>query len=80
MASRDVARWLRMALLSERREQCPCAAPVMAVHDEIEIGCDAEQAEAAAAWLKQAMVDAMRPQVQPVPVEVDVKVGQTWGG
>ena len=71
---------LALALLWERRGDWPGVVPVMAVHDEIVIECEAEQAEAAAAWLKQAMVDAMTPLVKPVPVEVEVKVGLTWGG
>lgn len=71
---------LALALLWERRDQCPGAVPVMAVHDEIVIECDADHADAAAAWLKQAMIDAMTPLVRPVPVEVEVKVEETWGG
>ena len=31
------------------------------------------------AWLKRAMLDAMAPLIDPVPVEVEVKVGPTWG-
>jgi DNA polymerase-1 len=71
---------LAMALLWERREQCPGAVPVLAVHDEIVVEADAAQADAAAAWLKAAMVDAMAPLLAPVPCEVEVKVGPTWGG
>jgi DNA polymerase-1 len=71
---------LALALLWERRDQCAGAFPVMAVHDEIVVECNSEQADAAAAWLKQAMIDAMTPLVTPVPVEVEVKIGQTWGG
>jgi DNA polymerase-1 len=71
---------LALALLWERRDQCPSAVPVMAVHDEIVLECDADRADAAAAWLKQAMIDAMTPLVRPVPVEVEAKVGSTWGG
>jgi DNA polymerase I len=44
------------------------------------IECDDTQAEAASAWLKAAMVDAMAPLIDPVPVEVEVKVAPTWGG
>jgi DNA polymerase-1 len=71
---------LALALLWERRDQCPGAFPVLAVHDEIVVEADAGQAGAAAAWLKQAMLDGMAPLIDPVPVEVEVAVGTTWAG
>ena len=71
---------LALALLWQRRHEAPRAFPVLAVHDEIVVECDADQADAVAAWLKKAMVDAMAPLIAPVPVEVEVKVGTTWGG
>ena len=69
-----------LALLWERRHQAPGAFPVLAVHDEIVVEADAGRADAVAAWLKAAMVDAMAPLVEPVPVAVEVKVARTWGG
>jgi DNA polymerase-1 len=71
---------LALALLWERRELCPGAFPVLFCHDEIVVEADAAQADAAAAWLKAAMDDAMAPLVAPVPVSVDWTVGHTWGG
>jgi DNA polymerase-1 len=71
---------LALALLWERRGDCPGAVPVLVVHDEIVVECEVGQAEAAGAWLKQAMLDAMAPLIDPVPVEVDVKAAPTWGG
>jgi DNA polymerase-1 len=71
---------LAMALLWERREQCPGAFPVLFVHDEIVVEADADKAEAAADWLKGAMIDGMREILAPVPCEVEAKVSQTWGG
>ena len=71
---------LAMALLWERREQCPDAFPVLFVHDEIVVEADAEKAETAAAWLKQAMVDGMKDVLAPVPCEVEVNIVSTWGG
>ena len=50
---------LALALLWERRDQCPGAFPVLAVHDEIVIEADADQFEAAATWLKTAMLESM---------------------
>jgi len=44
------------------------------------VEADADQVSAVAAWLKQAMLDAMAPLIDPVPVEVEVKIGTTWGG
>jgi DNA polymerase-1 len=71
---------LALALLWERREQAPGASPVLAVHDEIVVETNADQANAVVDWLKAAMVDAMAPLVDPVPVEVEVQVTTTWGG
>jgi DNA polymerase-1 len=71
---------LAMALLWERRVECPGAFPVLAVHDEIVVECDADQAEAVATWLRQAMLDGMIPLIDPVPVEVETKIGKTWAG
>jgi len=31
-------------------------------------------------WLSRAMVDAMAPLIDPVPVEVEAMVGRTWAG
>jgi hypothetical protein len=58
----------------------PGAFPVLVVHDEVVIECNEEQVEAAGAWRKTAMIDGMAPLISPVPVAIDVKVGQTWGG
>ena len=69
-----------LGLLWERRGQCPGAVPVLVVHDEIVVECDAAQADAVAAWLKQAMLDGMASLVAPVPVEVEVQIAPTWGG
>jgi DNA polymerase-1 len=70
---------LALALLWERRGEVPGASPVLVVHDEIVVECDTDQAEAVAAWLRQAMRDGM-PWLDPVPVEVQVKTAPTWGG
>jgi DNA polymerase-1 len=71
---------IALALLWERRDQIPGAFPVLAVHDEIVVECDADRAEGAATWLKRAMLDGMVPLLHPVPVEVEVTVARTWGG
>ena len=64
---------LALALLWERRNQALGAFPVLAVHDEIVVEADADKTDAAVAWLKAAMVDAMAPFIDPVPVEVELK-------
>jgi DNA polymerase-1 len=75
-----------LALLWERRDECPDAFPILAVHDEIVIECDADSTTTMtlttkpAEWLRRAMIDAMASLVAPVPVEVDVKIVPTWGG
>jgi DNA polymerase I-like protein with 3'-5' exonuclease and polymerase domains len=69
-----------LALLWERRAECPAAVPVLAVHDELVVESPEGDAERAAAWLKRAMLDGMAPLVTPVPIEVEVKVARTWGG
>jgi DNA polymerase-1 len=71
---------LALALLWERQAECPGAYPVLVVHDEIVVECAAEQVESVSAWLKQAMLDGMAPLIAPVPCQVEVSVGPTWGG
>jgi DNA polymerase-1 len=68
------------ALLWERRGECPGAFPVLFVHDEVVVEAPADAADSAAVWLKEAMLDGMAPLVDPVPVEVEATIGQTWGG
>jgi DNA polymerase I-like protein with 3'-5' exonuclease and polymerase domains len=53
---------------------------VLAVHDEIVIEADASQAEAASGWVRKAMVGAIQPLIDPVHVDIEVKVAHTWGG
>jgi DNA polymerase-1 len=70
-----------LALLWERRDQCPGAFPVLAVHDEIVVQADADKADAAVGWLKAAMTDAAASDLDPVPVgPVDPVVCRTWAG
>ena len=78
---------LALALLHERREECPGAVPILAVHDEIVVECDEADAQQVEAWLEKAMVDGMdgllnAPDVEGprFPVEVKVGSGKTWAG
>jgi DNA polymerase-1 len=68
-----------LGLLWARRHQVPGTIPVLAVHDEIVVECDEGQAPTVGPWLRTAMLDGMVPLVAPVPVEVEVKTGKTWG-
>jgi DNA polymerase-1 len=77
---------LALAYLWERRHECPDAQPILAVHDEIVVECDKDQAEAVEGWLKKAMVDGMDEVVNalkvdgpPVPIEVEVESDRLWG-
>jgi DNA polymerase-1 len=69
-----------LALLWERRADCPTAFPVLVVHDEIVVEADKDQAQSAAAWLKSAMVDGFGDWLDPVPIEVQTKIATSWGG
>jgi DNA polymerase-1 len=71
---------IALALLWERRHEVPGAFPVLAVHDEVVVECDAVQVDVVSAWLKKAMLDAMEPLIAPVPVEVEVTIGRNWAG
>jgi len=71
---------LALALLWERRDRVPGAFPVLAVHDEIVMECDQSQADAVSAWLTESMIEALAGWLDPVPVEVEVKVAPSWGG
>jgi DNA polymerase-1 len=69
-----------LVLLWERRAECPGVEVVLAVHDEIVVECDEARQEEVAVWLRSAMRDGMAPLIDPVPVEVEVSAGRTWGG
>ena len=69
-----------VALVWERRAECPGAVPVLFVHDEVVVEVPAAEGERAATWLKGVMIEGMAPLVAPVPAEVEVSVGRTWGG
>ncbi len=73
---------LALALLWERREECPQAFPILVVHDEIVVECAAERAEEAKAWLVSAMVDGMNAIVNAdeprMSIEVEASVANSW--
>jgi DNA polymerase-1 len=70
---------LALALLWERQAACPSAVPVLCVHDEIVMECDASEVEAATTLLRRAMADGMQPLLPRVPVgESEIKVCADW--
>jgi DNA polymerase-1 len=75
---------LALALLWERRDECPGAVPVLVCHDEVVVECDVDKAEEAREWLVQAMKDGMDAVVngrEPhIPIEVEASLSKTWGG
>ena len=78
---------LALALLFERRMECPGAVPILAVHDEIVVECAEAQAERVELWLETAMIDAMNAVLNGedaegprVPIEVEIETAETWAG
>jgi DNA polymerase-1 len=78
---------LAMALLYERRHECPGAVPVLALHDELVVECNEGDVEKVEGWLETAMIEGMDrvvngPEVggPRVPIEVEIKIGRTWAG
>jgi DNA polymerase-1 len=71
-----------LALLWERRHECPHAFPILVVHDEIVIECDEDKAEEARDWLMSAMEDGMNMVVnvsEPyVPIEIETAISDSW--
>jgi DNA polymerase I-like protein with 3'-5' exonuclease and polymerase domains len=75
---------LALALLWERRGECPGAMLVLVCHDEVVVECDAEQAAAAKVWLEKAMIEGMEAVLNGtdevyVPVEVESRIARGWG-
>jgi DNA polymerase-1 len=75
---------LALALLWERRGECPRALPILDCHDEVVVECDIEQAADVEAWLKKAMVEGMDTVMNctdevDVPVEVEARMATSWG-
>jgi DNA polymerase-1 len=78
---------LALALLWERRAECPGAVPVATVHDEIVVECDEDEAEKVEASLERVMIDGMDEVLNGpgvggprVPVAVETQIGKTWAG
>jgi DNA polymerase I len=75
---------LALALLWERRGECPGAVPVLVCHDEVVVECDAERAADARVWLERVMIDGMYVVLNgtddvDIPVEVEARTAKSWG-
>lgn len=77
---------LALALLWERRDDCPGAVPILAVHDELVVECAEDGFEHVEAWLEKAMVEGMDEVLNglgtegpSVPLQVEVESGRSWG-
>jgi DNA polymerase I len=75
---------LALALLWERRNECPGAVPVLVCHDEVVVECDPEEAAGVKAWLEEAMIKGMDAVLNGtdeghVPVEVEGRIARSWG-
>jgi DNA polymerase I len=75
---------LALALLWERRNECPGAVPVLVCHDEVVVECDAERAVDTKAWLERTMIEGMDAVMNgtdevDIPVEVEARIARSWG-
>jgi len=75
---------LALALLWDRRDECPGAVPVLVCHDEVVVECDAEKAADAKVWLEKAMIEGMETVLNgtdevDVPVEAEARIARGWG-
>ncbi|MBA2449938.1 MAG: bifunctional 3'-5' exonuclease/DNA polymerase [Chloroflexi bacterium] len=69
-----------LALLWETRDRCESAAPVLCVHDEIVVECDAAEADRARTWLADCMMAGMGELLTKVPVVVEATIEGDWSG
>jgi DNA polymerase-1 len=75
---------LALALLWERRSECPGATPVLACHDEVVVECDEDRGEETKRWLEKAMIEEMDAVMNSAgeadtPVEVEARIARSWG-
>jgi DNA polymerase-1 len=71
---------LALALMWETRHRCPSAVPLLVVHDEVVIDCDADEAERARDWLVDCMQSGMQQFVRQAPVTVEALICRDWSG
>ncbi|GAB4291880.1 MAG: hypothetical protein Kow0090_05510 [Myxococcota bacterium] len=74
---------LKIALARLRRafaEKSPQSKVINCIHDEIVVEAPEESAEESAEILREQMIKAAERFITVVPIEVDVKTGNFWGG
>lgn len=71
---------LALARLWEDRAAVPSAVPVLAVHDEIVMEVEMEEAAACKEWLQRHMETAGTEMLTDVPVVVDAAIVADWSG
>jgi DNA polymerase-1 len=74
---------LALALLWERRDECPGFVPVLACHDKVVVECDAEQVANVKPWLEKAMIEGVDAIMNGtdgghVPVDVEGRIARSW--
>ena len=69
-----------LALLWQTRARHPAAAPVLAVHDELVVECDLDDAEPVAEWVGACLVEGMRRYVTRAPIRVETTIAADWSG
>ena len=65
-------------LISANQELTTLSVHHRSAHDELVIEADQDQAEPATGWLRAAMIDGMKPLLDPIPVTVEISVGESW--
>jgi DNA polymerase I len=74
---------LAMARLWEAREEHPGALPILTVHDEVVIECEAEAASGVAQWLsdtlRRALADVLGYEELAGEDAVETTITQAWG-
>jgi DNA polymerase-1 len=75
---------LALALLWERRYECPGVVPVFVCHDEIVVECKAEQTADIKVWLEKPMIEGIDVVLKGtdevhVSVEVEARIARSWG-
>jgi DNA polymerase-1 len=69
-----------LARLWSDRASVPSAVPVLAVHDEIVVEVDTDDAERCADWLTAHMTEAGAAVLTKVPVVVEAQIVADWSG
>jgi hypothetical protein len=69
-----------LAHLWTTRHCCPSPAPILAVHDELVIECDANEADAVAVWVTECLQAGIRHYLTRVSIRVEVSIACDWSG